>query len=101
MFVSFNTFFVEPSLNVVDNSIRQNENNNRFPDDFAFGAATAAFQIEGAWNEDGKGPSIWDQLTHFNPEKIADRSNADVGPNSYHLYEADINALKETGVCFH
>lgn len=97
---SFKAISVEPSdfINVVDNSIT--EDDNRFPNDFAFGAATAAFQIEGAWNEDGKGPSIWDQLVHDHPDTIADRSNADVGPNSYHLYEADIRALKETGVKF-
>lgn len=71
---------------------------NRFPNDFLFGAATAAFQIEGAWNVDGKGPSIWDQMTHDHPDKIADRSNANIGPDSYHLYEEDIKALKETGV---
>lgn len=74
--------------------------NNRFPNEFLFGAATAAFQIEGGWKEDGKGPNIWDELTHEHPEKIKDRSNADVGPNSYHLYEKDIKALKETGVYF-
>lgn len=99
VFISYNAIFVQPSSLqsiIAGNSIQRPT--NRFPDEFLFGAATAAFQIEGAWNEDGKGPSIWDQMTHDHPEKIVDRSNADVGPDSYHLYEEDIRALKETGV---
>lgn len=46
----------------------------------------------------GKGPSIWDQFTHDNPNLIADHSNADIGPNSYHLFEEDIKAMKDIGV---
>lgn len=46
----------------------------------------------------GKGPSIWDQFTHDNPDLIADHSNADVGPNSYHFFEDDIKAMKDLGV---
>ena len=70
----------------------------KFPDHFLFGAATSAYQIEGGWNEDGKSESIWDAFTHNHLELIADRSNADVGPNSYHLFEQDVDALNEMGV---
>lgn len=70
----------------------------KFPDDFLFGTATAAYQIEGGWNADGKGPSIWDQFTHDHPELITDRQSADVGPDSYHFYEEDIKAVKSLGV---
>ena len=52
----------------------------------------------GAWNEDGKGPSIWDTLTHNHPELIADHLTADIGPDSYHHYKDDIEALKQVGV---
>lgn len=63
-----------------------------------FGVSTAAYQVEGAWNLDGKGPSIWDDFTHNHPNKIVDHQNADVGPNSYEFYENDIKAIKSIGV---
>lgn len=73
-------------------------NATKFPDDFLFGTATAAYQVEGAWNKDGKGPSIWDTFVHNFPMLIKDHTNADVGPDSYHLYEQDIKAIKDLGV---
>lgn len=69
-----------------------------FPKTFSFGAATAAYQIEGGFNLDGKGPSIWDTMTHNHPEMIADHSTADIGPDSYHFYKKDVEALKLVGV---
>jgi len=68
-----------------------------FPSTFKIGAATASYQIEGAWNEDGKSPNIWDTLTHSNPDFIFDRSNGDVAADSYHLYEKDLDALTYIG----
>lgn len=76
----------------------QKDDSKRFPDDFMFGAATAAYQIEGAWDADGKGPSIWDEYTHSHPEMIKDHSNADIGPNSYEYYLDDIDAMKNLSV---
>lgn len=74
----------------------------RFPDDFVFGAATSAYQIEGAWNVDGKGPSIWDEYIHLHPERIVDRQNGDTAANSYEYLMEDIAAVKSMGVrkCF-
>lgn len=69
-----------------------------FPENFLFGAATSAYQVEGAWNLDGKGPGIWDEYVHSRPDKILDRRNADVGANSYEYYLDDIKALKSLNV---
>ncbi|XP_067010247.2 myrosinase 1 [Anabrus simplex] len=73
----------------------------RFPQDFLFGSATAAYQVEGAWNEDGKGESIWDRMLHEHPDYVRDRQNGDVSANSYHLYKDDVKALKELGAHFY
>jgi len=67
-----------------------------FPDDFLWGSATAAYQIEGAWNEDGKGPSIWDVFTKV-PGNIVDGSSGDVACDSYHNYKEDVALMKEMG----
>ncbi|CAL9041025.1 furostanol glycoside 26-O-beta-glucosidase-like [Musa acuminata AAA Group] len=69
-----------------------------FPPDFAFGAASAAYQVEGAWNEAGRGPSVWDTLTHDHPEKIADKKNGDVATDSYRRYKDDIEIMKNMGM---
>ncbi|KAF2179760.1 glycoside hydrolase family 1 protein [Zopfia rhizophila CBS 207.26] len=62
-----------------------------------FTYATAAPQIEGAWNTDGKGPSIWDTLAHT-PGKILDNSNADDACRSYDFYRQDVALMKSYGV---
>src|SRR5688500_6991727 len=68
-----------------------------FPDNFMSGAATAAYQIEGAWNEDGKGESIWDRFTHT-PGKIKDGSAGDIACDHYHRCHDDIALMKDLGL---
>lgn len=88
----------------------------QFPDGFIWGAATAAYQIEGGWNADGKdavlskyfiiifsllkgkGENIWDYMTHFYDGGVLDNSTGDVAADSYNKYQDDITCLKETGV---
>ncbi len=68
-----------------------------FPKDFVWGCATAAYQIEGAWNEDGKGPSIWDTFTHADSH-IADGSNGDTAVDHYHRYREDVGLMADLGL---
>jgi len=67
-----------------------------FPADFVWGTATSAYQIEGAWNADGKGPSIWDSFTHT-PGKILDATNGDVAVDHYHRYAEDVDLMAGLG----
>ncbi|KAL2001430.1 hypothetical protein VTN02DRAFT_1787 [Thermoascus thermophilus] len=66
------------------------------PSDFLWGFATASYQIEGAVNEDGRGPSIWDTFCQI-PGKIADGSSGEVACDSYHRTADDIELLKNCG----
>ncbi|XP_043692822.1 beta-glucosidase 24-like [Telopea speciosissima] len=73
-------------------------NRQSFPSDFYFGSASSAYQYEGAWNVDGKGPNIWDTLTHEHPDAIADKSNADVTVDFYHRYPEDVRTMENLGM---
>jgi beta-glucosidase len=68
-----------------------------FPASFRWGVSTAAYQIEGAVGEDGRGPSIWDTFTH-EPGRVADISTGDVACDHYHRYMADVELMAALGV---
>ena len=69
----------------------------KFPKNFVWGAATSAYQIEGAWNADGKGPSIWDTFSH-KPGKIVNNENGDVTVDHYHRYKDDVKLMADLGL---
>ena len=68
-----------------------------FPENFVWGAATASYQIEGAWNKHGKGESVWDRFSHT-PGKVDNNDNGDVANDHYHLWRKDIGIMKKLGL---
>jgi beta-glucosidase len=68
-----------------------------FPEGFLWGAATSSYQIEGAWQADGKGESIWDRFAHT-PGKIEDATTGDVANDHYERWEADIDLMAQLGL---
>ena len=69
----------------------------KFSNDFLFGAATAAYQIEGAWNQDGKGPSIWDLYSKI-PGTTFEGTNGDIAADHYNRYKEDVKTMAEMGL---
>jgi beta-glucosidase len=69
----------------------------RFPEGFLWGAATAAYQIEGAVDEDGRGPSIWDTFSHA-PGAVLRGDTGDIACDHYHRWEQDLDLLVDLGV---
>ncbi|GJM88382.1 hypothetical protein PR202_ga04439 [Eleusine coracana subsp. coracana] len=67
-----------------------------FPRDFVFGAGTSSYQYEGAVDEDGRSPSIWDTFTHAG--KMPDKSTGDLGADGYHKYKEDVQLMGDTGL---
>src|SRR5215469_15861168 len=69
----------------------------RFPADFAWGVATAAYQIEGAVAEDGRGDSVWDTFCR-QPGVIRDGHTGDVADDHYHLWAQDVELMSDLGI---
>ncbi|XP_060034029.1 lactase/phlorizin hydrolase [Erinaceus europaeus] len=65
-----------------------------FRNDFLWGVSSSAYQIEGAWDADGKGPSIWDNFTHTPGNNVKDNATGDIACDSYHQLDADLNVLR-------
>ena len=68
-----------------------------FPPNFVWGAATASYQIEGAWDADGKGPSIWDHCAHHT-SRIWERQTGDVACDHYHRWPEDVSLMSDLGL---
>jgi beta-glucosidase len=84
-----------------------------FPTNFVFGAATSSYQIEGAWDADGKGPSVWDAFCHdrtpagstgnipgqvYTPGNVFQGQTGDVAADHYHKYLEDVALMKQIGL---
>ena len=69
----------------------------KFENDFLFGAASAAYQVEGAWDQDGKGPTNWDEFTKI-PGKTFEGTNGDVAVDHYNRYKEDVRLMAEMGL---
>lgn len=69
----------------------------RFPDDFIWGAATSAYQVEGAAATDGRGPSVWDTFCNT-PGKVRNGDTGDVAADHYHRWESDLDLMVELGI---
>ena len=69
----------------------------QFPDDFVWGVATSAYQIEGGWNEDGRSPSIWDIFAKT-PGKTKNGATGDVACDHYHRWPEDVALMREMGI---
>jgi beta-glucosidase len=88
-----------PALISFKNPVSQAANitERTFPEGFLWGTATAAYQVEGAANEDGRGTTIWDTFSHI-PGKIKNNDNGDVACDFYHRYPSDIKLMREMNV---
>ena len=75
----------------------QDVHRDRFPEGFTWGAATAAYQIEGAAAEDGRGPSIWDVYSHT-PGRTLNGDTGDVAADHYHRMPSDVALMKDLGL---
>lgn len=73
------------------------ESAHRYPADFVWGVATSAYQIEGAADEDGRGPSVWDTFT-AQPGRVADATSGAVACDHYHRYREDVALMGDLGI---
>lgn len=90
------SFFVRPFNSIAQLHAMNELKRQSFGSDFLFGTATAAAQIEGAWDTDGKSPSIWDTFSQ-KKGKIANGSTTEYACDFYHKYEEDINLMADLG----
>ncbi|MEU1161674.1 GH1 family beta-glucosidase [Streptomyces sp. NPDC005921] len=75
----------------------QSASDTSFPPGFVWGAATAAYQVEGAAAEDGRTPSIWDTFSHT-PGRVRNGDTGDIAADHYHRYQGDVALMKDLGL---
>lgn len=92
--VSMDELFAPPQL-------PQLRSGYKLPEDFIWGLASTAPQVEGAVKDYGRGPSIWDYASHKVPKFIRHNDTLDIATNSYYLYKEDIERMKALGVPYH
>ena len=80
-----------------DNANRTEPGKRHFPEGFVWGAATASYQIEGAWDEDGRGETIWDRYCSI-PGNIQDGDDGKTACDHYHRYKEDVALMKQMGI---
>ena len=69
-----------------------------FSNDFIWGVAGASYQVEGAWNDDGKGPSIWDTYTQQPQSPVRNHENGNIACDHYHHMKEDIALMAQIGI---
>ncbi|CAJ1058514.1 beta-klotho [Xyrichtys novacula] len=84
----------KPDLFIKDQALLH----DNFPSGFLWGTGTSAFQTEGAWDQEGKGASIWDHFTHSSAGSDLENKTANVASDSYMRWEEDVEALEYLGV---
>lgn len=75
----------------------EHQKRSPFPKDFLWGSASAAYQIEGAWDADGKGKSVWDEYVRI-PGTTFKGTNGDVAVDHYHRYKEDVKLMADAGL---
>ena len=72
---------------------------DKFPEGFLWGAATSSYQVEGGWNDGGKGLNNWDVWTQ-DPDSghVSDKTNGQVAADSYHKYKEDVQLIADMGL---
>ncbi|XP_022144517.1 beta-glucosidase 42 [Momordica charantia] len=88
--------FLEDHQEEADGANAKQLSRDDFPPNFFFGVATSAYQVEGAAEEGGRGPSIWDEFSHIKG-KILDGSTGDVAVDQYHRYKEDVELIAKLG----
>lgn len=83
-------------LFLAEHGVCRNYSRGDFPADFVFGAGTSAYQYEGAVDEDGRKPSIWDAFTHEG--RAPYKGNGDVASDGYHKYKEDVKLMSDMGL---